>query len=67
MVFFYLLGLCMEIDKDFEELLELRFELFDRAIEVRYPTEYYPSKDEAKEAIEIAEKVREFILNKLKA
>ncbi len=57
----------MEIDKDFEELLELRFELFDRAIEVRYPTEYYPSKDEAKEAIEIAEKVREFILNKLKA
>ena len=62
---FYLVSLCMEVDRDFEKLLELGLELFDRAIEVRYPTEYYPSERDVKEAIEIAEKVREFVLNKL--
>ena len=37
------------------------------ATEIRYPEDFYfPSEDEAKEAIEIAEKVRSFVIEKLK-
>jgi len=65
-----LIELCSEIDKEFENLIEekeiLRLNFY--ATEVRYPEalEYGPDIEEAKEAIEIAEKVKEFVLKKLK-
>ncbi len=41
-------------------------ELTDYAVVVRYGEEFYfPSLEETKEAIEIAEKVKDFVLNKL--
>ena len=62
-----ILDLCIEIDKDFEKLREINVEyLTEYATSVRYPGVYEPSKDEVIEAIEIAEKVREFILKKIK-
>jgi HEPN domain-containing protein len=37
------------------------------AVETRYPDEFYiPSLEEAKESVRIAEKVRSFIVEKLK-
>ena len=64
----FLINLCKEIDRDFEYLFEIEADkLTFCAIETRYPeVEYEISEEEAREAIEIAEKVREFILNKLK-
>lgn len=63
-----LIELCAEIDPEFKELYkEGVVELTDYAVEVRYGEEFYfPSLEEAKEAIEIAEKTREFVRNKLK-
>ena len=61
-----LLELCMEVDRDFEELMELGLErLKEYATEFKYPSYYEPSEEEGKEAIEIAEKVREFVLKKI--
>ncbi|MCX8093471.1 MAG: HEPN domain-containing protein [Candidatus Goldbacteria bacterium] len=63
-----LLKLCFDIDKSFKELKELNVhELTIYATEVRYPDEFYiPSLEEAREAINLAEKTKEFILKKLK-
>ncbi|MEM5821373.1 MAG: HEPN domain-containing protein [Candidatus Aenigmatarchaeota archaeon] len=63
-----LLELCEEIDESFKELSKEEIDkLTDYATDIRYPEEFYmPSIEEAKEAIEIAEKVKEFVLNKLK-
>jgi hypothetical protein len=37
------------------------------AVEIRYPDDFYfPSLEEAKEAIEICEKVKQFVINKFK-
>jgi len=62
-----LVELCKEIDKDFEEVFEFGAgELTNYAVEVRYGEElYFPSKEEAEEAIEIAEKVRKFVRKRL--
>lgn len=63
-----LLTMCLEIDDTFHKLFDINaHELTDFAIEVRYPDElYFPSIEETKEAIDIAEKVKEFVLIKLK-
>jgi len=63
-----LLELCLKKDKDFENLdIEKLEELTYYAVEVRYPETFYiPSFQEALEAVELAEKVKNFILNKLK-
>lgn len=57
-----------EIDEDFNQLFKIEADkLTDYAIEIRYSEEFYiPSIDEAKDAIEIAERVKYFILGKLK-
>ena len=61
-----LLDLCVKTDKEFEELSKLDVEyLTVYATEVRYPGFYEPAEEEVIEAIETAEKVREFILKKL--
>lgn len=60
----YLLELCVKEDDEFKgiEVGNLSF----YAVEVRYPDEFYtPSIDEAKECLEIARKVREFVMEKL--
>ncbi|RKZ26855.1 DNA-binding protein [bacterium] len=62
-----LIELCREIDGDFEYLYELKAEeLTIYATDVRYPDDFYmPSKEEAHEAVKIAEKVKEFVRKKL--
>jgi len=60
--------LCSRVDEDFEKLMEEKIvKLTIYAVDARYPEaiDYEPSLEEAGEAIEIAEMVREFILNKL--
>ncbi len=62
-----LIELCKEEDYEFEYLYEIKANKLTRyAVEVRYPDEFYiPSIDEAKEAVEIAKKVKSFIRRKL--
>ncbi len=62
---FYLLGLCIDIDKDFSKLLQFDLEIFESAIAVRYPSDFYPDINTVKRAIAIAENVRDFVLKKL--
>ncbi len=62
----FLVDECIKIDKDFKSLLDLDLIIFAKAIEVRYPTDYTVSEDEATEAIKVAEKVKEFIKKKLR-
>ena len=59
---------CAEIDKDFNLLFDIEADsLTDYAVSVRYGEEFYfPSINEAKEAIEIWQKVKEFVLAKLR-
>jgi len=62
-----LVELCKDIEPDFETLHQFKVDILNNyAVEIRYADEFYfPSVEEAKEAIEIAEKVKQFILNKL--
>lgn len=62
-----ILGLCIEIDAEFREIEKINVhELTVYATELRYPEFFYiPSVEEAKETIEIARKVREFVFKKL--
>ena len=64
----FLLEECKEIDKDFERLEKLPLSKISiYAIEPRYNLEFFLKigKEDAEEAIQIAEIVREFILKKL--
>ncbi|MEM5827886.1 MAG: HEPN domain-containing protein [Candidatus Aenigmatarchaeota archaeon] len=62
-----LIEMCKEIDKEFDKLYEIEADkLYPIGMDVRYPIDVEISEEEAKEAIEIAEKVKEFVLNKLK-
>ncbi len=62
-----ILKLCMYIDPEFEKLKELEIhELTVYATDLRYPEFFYiPSINEARAVVELAEKVREFVLKKL--
>ena len=54
---------CKRLDPEFERI-EIG-NLTQYAIEVRYPDEFYiPTLEEAKEAYEIARKIKDFILEK---
>lgn len=63
-----LISRCEEIDSEFSELDEISSELSSYAVDVRYPMEgnYDVTIEEAKRAIDIAEKIKSFVLNKLK-
>lgn len=63
-----LLNLCSRIDQDFQELVELGVnELTRYATSLRYGEEFYsPSLAEVNQAIELAEKVRDFVRKKLR-
>lgn len=59
---------CAEIDPEFQNLFEIKTHtLTDFAVGLRYPgNNLFPSLEETEEAIEIAEKVKVFVLRKLK-
>lgn len=60
--------MAAEVDHDFEGIIELGEKLTPYAVEIRYPGVLVeePTIDRAKEAIEIALKIKEFVLLKLK-
>lgn len=64
----FLIKQCSLIDNEFKYLLEINADsLTSYAVEIRYPDDFYfPDIKEAKESIEICEKVKEFVNNKLK-
>lgn len=57
---------CEEKDREISGLKEEADKLTDYAIEVRYPEEWSePGLEEAKKALEVAKKMREFVLNRI--
>ena len=57
---------CGDTDEGLSVLKEEADTLTDYAVEVRYPEEWFePTLEEAKEAFEIAKKVKEVVLRKL--
>lgn len=62
-----LIKVCISIDPDFQNLIEQEIdELTDYAIEIRYADDYYiPTINEAREAIQKAEYVREFVRTRI--
>jgi len=63
-----LIELCKENDEEFDNLYKINAnKLTKYAVEVRYPDEFYiPSKEEAKNSVEIAKKVKSFVLDKFR-
>ena len=63
-----LLDICAKEDKDFEKLdMEKLEQLTFYAVEIRYPdTSYIPTLEEAQNAVSVVEKLKAFILKKLK-
>ncbi len=58
---------CMNADEDFKYLFEINADKLDRYYTgTRYPPLLDVTEEEAREAVDIAEKVREFILKKLR-
>ncbi len=62
-----LIKACAEVDNEFEEMPGWNADYLTKySVVVRYPDEiYFPSRSEAKESIEIAEKVKEFVLDRI--
>jgi HEPN domain-containing protein len=57
---------CENKDKEIAVFKEEADKLTDYAIEIRYPDDWYePTLNEAKEAFDIASKIKEFIQNKI--
>jgi HEPN domain-containing protein len=57
---------CESKDKEISAFKEEADKLTDYAIEIRYPDDWYePTVNEAKEAFDIATKIKEFIQNKI--
>jgi len=63
-----LISLCEGIDTEFSRLYEISSELSSYAVDVRYPMEgnYNVTIEEAQRALEIAEKFKKSVLDKLK-
>jgi len=63
-----LISMCVRIDSEFSKLYDIGSDLSGYAVEVRYPTEedHEITIEEAQCALEIAEKFKKFVLNKLK-
>lgn len=60
----YLLKLCSQLDKEFQEIDVGNLSFY--AVEIRYPGDFYiPTTKEAKESIEIAKQIKEFVLKKI--
>lgn len=62
-----LLELCATVDASFKDELQDADNLTDYAVEIRYPGAWMePTIEDAKEALETAKKVKEFVLERLK-
>ncbi|GBC92848.1 hypothetical protein HRbin15_01325 [bacterium HR15] len=63
-----LVGLCSQIDPEFQTLMDWEVDRLSRyATTLRYGEEFYtPSLEETREAIELAEKTKAFVLTRLK-
>jgi len=60
----YLLELCIEDDNDFSQIDVGDLSFY--AVEVRYPDDFYiPTEREARESLEIARRIKEFVYKKL--
>ena len=61
----YLIELCSKYDKEFHKINVGNLSFY--AVEIRYPDDFYiPTIKEAKESIEIAKQVKNFVLRKIK-
>jgi len=60
-----LITLASQIDSSFDELLEYGDILTPFAVRIRYPIFEELTEEKAKEAIEIAERIKEFVLKRL--
>lgn len=61
-----LLELCSTIDSSFTDELKDADNLTDYAVEIRYPDIWLePTVDDAKEAIEIAKRVKKFVFDRI--
>lgn len=59
-------NLCCKIDQEFGNIEDFCEQLTGYSVEVRYPVGFYDyTVDEAKEALEIAGKIRRFVLKKV--
>jgi len=57
---------CEKTDREISVLKDEADKLTDYAIEIRYPEEWSePSLEEAKEAFEIAKKIKEYVLSRI--
>jgi HEPN domain-containing protein len=62
----YLVELCSRLDTEFEELNDIAKNLSKYAVQIRYPDDFYiPTPEEAQVAINQAEKVKKFVIDKL--
>jgi len=60
----YLIELCSRVDTEFSEIEAGN--LSDYAVEMRYPDDFFiPSLDEAQNALELAAKIKNFVMRKL--
>ena len=58
---------CATLNKDFELIKKDAVKLTIYGVVIRYPDDFYePTIEEAKEAVEIAKKVKEFVEKKIK-
>jgi HEPN domain-containing protein len=62
-----LVGLASINDESFIEIIDIAEKLTDYAVDVRYPAPEEITEEEAKEAIKIAEEIKEFVLKKIRS
>ena len=60
------INLTIVSDRDFKELVEVVKKLDKYAVKIRYPYFYTPTLEKAKESYEMAIKVKECVLKKVK-
>ena len=58
--------LAVKVDEDFQEIIDISEKLTDYAVDIRCPFLLEePTKEEARETIEMAEKIKKFVLSTL--
>ena len=62
-----LIELCARVDPSFMTVKTLGQELTPYAVELRYDEEFWPSKQTARQALEAATTIRDFVLDRLPA
>lgn len=60
-----LIELCARVDPSFMTIKALGQELTPYAVELRYDEEFWPSGQTARQALDAATTIREFVLNRL--